>query len=119
MAAEGERQSAVLHAEGLAGALEAVTASASEAGPNTMVLQYLDALRQMASAPSTKFVLPMELTNLLAGVRSLAEQFPSPEPRSQDQAALTDASTADVTSYEHDSDSANGIKTEKGGAISP
>lgn len=113
LAAEGERQSAVLHAEGLAGALEAVTASASEAGPNTMVLQYLDALRQMASAPSTKFVLPMELTNLLAGVRSLAEQFPSPEPRSQDQAAVTDVSTADVISHVHDSDSADGIKTDK------
>lgn len=113
LAAEGERQSAVLHAEGLAGALEAVTASASEAGPNTMVLQYLDALRQMASAPSTKFVLPMELTNLLAGVRSLAEQFPSPEPRSQDQVAVTDVGTADVTSHVHDSDSADGIKTDK------
>lgn len=83
LAAEGERQSAILHAQGLAGALEAVTASAGEAGPNTMVLQYLDALRQMASSPSTKFVLPMELTNLLSGVRNLAEQFPGSKANGQ------------------------------------
>lgn len=76
LAAEGEREAAVLRAQGLAGALEAITASAGDAGPNTMALQYLEALKQMASAPSTKFVLPMELTNLLAGVRNLADQFP-------------------------------------------
>lgn len=77
LAAQGEREAAVLRAQGLAGALDAVTISAGDAGPNTMALQYLEALKQMASAPSTKFVLPMELTNLLAGVKNLADQFPS------------------------------------------
>lgn len=113
LAAEGERQSAVLHAQGLAGALEAVTASASEAGPNTMVLQYLDALRQMASAPSTKFVLPMELTNLLAGVRSLAEQFSPPAIKNQDRAVATDASAAELYNNGHNSDSVSAIKADK------
>lgn len=75
LAAEGEREAAILRAQGLAGALDAITNSAGEAGPNTMALQYLDALKQMASAPSTKFLIPMELTNLLAGVRNLADQF--------------------------------------------
>jgi hypothetical protein len=37
-----------------------------------LLLQYLDALRQVASSPSTKVLVPMELTNLLAGVRDLA-----------------------------------------------
>ena len=90
LAAEGERQAAVLRAQGLARALDAITASAGAAGPNTMVLQYLDALRQMASAPSTKFVLPMELTNLLAGVRNLAEQFSAPIPKSPSHPSAND-----------------------------
>lgn len=90
LAAEGERQAAVLRAQGLARALDAITASAGAAGPNTMVLQYLDALRQMASAPSTKFVLPMELTNLFAGVKNLADQFSSPIAKVQDQPVSND-----------------------------
>ncbi|MDA8080612.1 MAG: SPFH/Band 7/PHB domain protein [Actinomycetota bacterium] len=90
LAAEGERQAAVLRAQGLAGALDAITSSAGAAGPNTMVLQYLDALRQMASAPSTKFILPMELTNLLGGVSNLAEQFSAPIAKSQGHSAAND-----------------------------
>ena len=90
LAAEGERQAAVLRAQGLAKALDEITASAGAAGPNTMVLQYLDALRQMASAPSTKFVLPMELTNLFAGVRNLAEQFSAPIADGQDRPTAKD-----------------------------
>ena len=35
---------------------------------NTMSLQYLDALKQIGSSPSTKFVVPMELANLLSSV---------------------------------------------------
>lgn len=73
LAADGERQAAVLRADGLAGALEAITGAARSADANTMLLQYLDTLRQMASAPSTKVVLPMELTNLLSRVKDMAE----------------------------------------------
>lgn len=72
--AEGERRAAVLRWEGLAGALDAVASSAGEANANTMLLQYLDALRQMASAPSTKVVLPLELTKLLGDVQDLAQR---------------------------------------------
>jgi hypothetical protein len=35
---------------------------------NTMSLQYLDALKTIGSSPSTKFVVPMELANLLSSV---------------------------------------------------
>lgn len=78
LAAQAEKESAVLRAQGLASALDAISSSAGDAGANTMALQYLDALRQMASAPSTKFIFPMELTNLLAGVRGLSDQFQKP-----------------------------------------
>jgi hypothetical protein len=35
---------------------------------NTMSLQYLETLKQIGSSPSTKFVIPMEFTNLLSAV---------------------------------------------------
>jgi len=36
-----------------------------------MSLQYLDALKQIGASPSTKFVVPMELSNLLSSVTGL------------------------------------------------
>jgi hypothetical protein len=33
-----------------------------------MTLQYLETLKQIGTSPSTKFVIPVELTTLLAGV---------------------------------------------------
>jgi regulator of protease activity HflC (stomatin/prohibitin superfamily) len=72
LAAEGGRQAAILRAEGLSLALEQISAVARGIDPNTLLLQYLDALRQLASSPSTKVVVPMELTNLLAGLRDVA-----------------------------------------------
>jgi len=75
LSAEGDRQSAILQAEGLALALEQITAVARGVDANTLMLQYLDALRDLASSPSTKIVVPMELTSLLSGVRDLAGQL--------------------------------------------
>ena len=37
-----------------------------------MTLQYLETLKQIGSSPSTKFVIPVELTNLLAGVVNMS-----------------------------------------------
>lgn len=62
--AEGQRQSQVLKAQGFALALQAIASQAKEVDANTMSLQYLDALREVGSSPSTKFVLPMELTSM-------------------------------------------------------
>jgi regulator of protease activity HflC (stomatin/prohibitin superfamily) len=72
LSAEGDRQAAILRAEGFSLALDHISAVARGLDPNTLLLQYLDALRQVASSPSTKVLVPMELTNLLAGVRDLA-----------------------------------------------
>lgn len=63
--AEGARQSAILRAEGYALALDKVFEVANHVDSNTMSLQYLDALKALGAASSTKLVLPMELTNLL------------------------------------------------------
>jgi len=63
--AEGERQAAILRAEGFALALGTVFNVAQTVDSKTMTLQYLDMLRALGSGPATKFVLPMEFTNLL------------------------------------------------------
>jgi hypothetical protein len=39
-----------------------------------MSLQYLDALKQIGASPSTKFVVPMELSQLLSNVTGLTER---------------------------------------------
>ncbi len=63
--AEGERQAQLLRAQGFAAALKTVEEEAHMAGSNTMYLQYMNALRDIGASPSTKFVLPLELINVV------------------------------------------------------
>lgn len=81
--AEGERQSAVLEAEGqqisqklkaegYAEALKAIYEAAHTLDEKTMALQYMQMLQSVGSSPSTKFVLPMELVNLVNQFTSTA-----------------------------------------------
>ena len=74
LTAEGARQSAILRAEGFSLALGKIFEVAKTLDANTMSLQYLEALKQIGSSPSTKFVLPMELTGLLSRVTGLADE---------------------------------------------
>jgi regulator of protease activity HflC (stomatin/prohibitin superfamily) len=76
LAAEGARQAAIVQAEGFALALNQIYQSAKGLDANTMTLQYLDALTKLGSSPATKFVVPMELSGLLAGMTgSLGQSF--------------------------------------------
>ena len=68
---EGERRAAILKAEGLAQALETILVVGRGLDGNTMQLQYLETLKQVGMAPSTKIVVPMELGGLLNGLRGL------------------------------------------------
>ncbi len=63
--AEGERQAQMLKAEGYAAALKAIYVQARDIDTKTMALQYMDMLEKVGSSPSTKFVLPMELTGMV------------------------------------------------------
>ncbi|HEX9037354.1 MAG TPA: SPFH domain-containing protein [Ktedonobacterales bacterium] len=63
--AEGARQAAILRAEGYARALEQISQVARHLDSQTMSLQYLDALKSLGAAPSTKLVVPAEFTSLL------------------------------------------------------
>jgi regulator of protease activity HflC (stomatin/prohibitin superfamily) len=71
--AEGERQSSILRAEGFALALQRIFETAQGVDQKTMTLQYFDALKQIASAPSSKVVVPLELSGLAAGVAAFVD----------------------------------------------
>ncbi len=72
--AEGDKQAAVLRAEGYAGALNQIFAAAKSIDSKTMTLQYLDTLKALGASPSTKYIFPMEFTNLLAPLREYAKE---------------------------------------------
>jgi regulator of protease activity HflC (stomatin/prohibitin superfamily) len=63
--AEGERQSQLLKAEGFAQALEAIFNAAKTVDQKTMTLQYFETLKTIGASPSTKYIFPMEFTNML------------------------------------------------------
>ncbi len=72
--AEGDKQAAVLRAEGYAGALNQIFSAAKGIDSKTMTLQYLDTLKALGASPSTKYIFPMEFTNLIAPLREYAKE---------------------------------------------
>ncbi len=73
LTAEGERQSAILRAEGFSLALDKIFQIASTVDDNTMRLQYLEALKQIGASPSSKVVVPMELSGLVSAFTAISE----------------------------------------------
>ena len=65
LTAEGDQQAAVLRAEGFSTALDRISTVAEKIDANTLSLQYFDTLKALGSSESTKFIFPMEFTNLL------------------------------------------------------
>jgi regulator of protease activity HflC (stomatin/prohibitin superfamily) len=80
--AEGDRQAAILRAEGFALALTQIYNAASQVDQKTMALQYLEAFKALGASPSTKYVLPLEITSLADSFRGFLaasnEEGPSP-----------------------------------------
>ncbi len=70
--AEGQKMAQLLRAEGFAAALTEMFKSARNVDANTMLIQYLEALKTIGSSPSTKYIFPMEFTGL---VKPLAEMM--------------------------------------------
>jgi regulator of protease activity HflC (stomatin/prohibitin superfamily) len=68
--AEGERQSQILRAEGFSNALQTIFAAARGVDEKTMALQYLEALKALAAGESTKWIVPMELSELTRPITS-------------------------------------------------
>jgi regulator of protease activity HflC (stomatin/prohibitin superfamily) len=63
--AEGEKQAQLLRAEGFSAALDKIYSVAQTVDPKTMTLQYFDTLKAIGASPSTKYIFPLEFTNLL------------------------------------------------------
>ena len=72
--AEGERQAAILRAEGFSQALTRIFDAASGVDEKTMALQYLEALKALGASPSTKFVIPAEVTRWIEPLAGYIEK---------------------------------------------
>ncbi len=64
LTAEGRRQAAILEAEGYSQALTRIFEAARNIDDRTMTLQYFEALKELGQGESTKYVIPLELTDL-------------------------------------------------------
>ncbi len=62
--AQGEQQAQGLRAQGFAQALEAIHGVAQGVDQNTMALQYFATLKDLGASPSTKYIFPLEFTEL-------------------------------------------------------
>lgn len=71
--AEGLKKGAILEAEGYALALEKVFEIAQGVDNKTLMLQYLDALKDLGKGESTKFIIPTELLNLAKPISEITK----------------------------------------------
>jgi regulator of protease activity HflC (stomatin/prohibitin superfamily) len=71
--AEGDRQAAILRAQGFSEALQTIFGAAKGIDQKTMALQYLDALKALGSGPATKFVIPLEFTQLIGPIGEMVK----------------------------------------------
>jgi regulator of protease activity HflC (stomatin/prohibitin superfamily) len=71
--AEGDRQAAILRAEGFALALTQIYNAASQVDQKTMALQYLEAFKALGASPSTKYIIPLEISQLADSFRGFLE----------------------------------------------
>ena len=72
--AEGERAAQALRAEGFAVALKTIFEVAEHVDAKTMTLQYFETLKRLGDGPATKFIFPMEFTNLLKPIIGQTEE---------------------------------------------
>ena len=60
-----------MNAEGYAQALLTIFGAAKGVDEKTLMLQYLDALKALGAGPATKFILPLEFTELIRPFRGV------------------------------------------------
>ena len=64
--AEGDQQAQILRAQGFSSALDHIYQVANTVDAKTMSLQYFETLKSLGASPSTKWIFPMEFTNMLS-----------------------------------------------------
>ncbi len=72
--AEGKQKAQILEADGYAKALEEIFNAAKTVDDKTMLIQYFEALKELGAKDSTKFVLPLEFTNIIGPLAEKAKQ---------------------------------------------
>lgn len=77
--AEGQRQAQILRAEGYALAIQKMFEEIRKVDEKTMAIQYIEALKHIGESESTKFVVPMELLNLVKPFTGYAERSNAPQ----------------------------------------
>lgn len=110
--AEGDRQAAILRAEGFSQALERIFSAARGIDEKTMALQYLEALKSLGAGPATKFVIPVEFTEMLRPISSFVDRGMSMGPA---PAVVPAASPAPAESTGTDGSEGPGVSDEAGG----
>ncbi len=66
--AEGDMQAAILEAEGKRKALLEIEEAARQLTPNTLLLKYYETLEKIAVAPSSKILIPLEVSKFLTRI---------------------------------------------------
>lgn len=77
--AEAQREAQLLEAEGYALALQKISEAARQLDSNTLLLQYLETLRNLGQSTSTKWILPVEVTGLARQVGELVQNRSIPK----------------------------------------
>ncbi|MEO3993007.1 MAG: SPFH domain-containing protein [Desulfurococcaceae archaeon TW002] len=72
--AEGEMQAAILEAEGKKRALLEIEEAARQLTHNTLLLKYYETLEKIAVAPSSKILIPMEVSKFLIRISEFLEK---------------------------------------------
>lgn len=73
VSAEWQRKATVIEAEGQATALRMLDEAATSIDEKTKSLKYYEMLKSLGEGSATKYVLPLELTNLAKGLTSMQE----------------------------------------------
>jgi regulator of protease activity HflC (stomatin/prohibitin superfamily) len=107
---EGERQARILQAEGYSLALQTIFNIARNIDSKTLALQYMDTLKQLGASPSTKYIFPMEFTNLVQGLTQFIQQA-STEGSSTPSAVVVPDSTAPTHPTMSETESPSGSGT--------
>ena len=72
--AEGVRQQSILEAEGYSEALKRIFQAAKVIDDRTVTLQYFEALKELGQGAATKYVIPLELTDLARRLGNFLDQ---------------------------------------------
>lgn len=115
---EGERQSRILQAEGYSLALQTIFNVARGIDSKTMSLQYMDTLKQLGASPSTKFVFPMEFTNLVQGLNTFIQQASTTGSSDESMVVVPNstAASSNAPARQRPSGSGTGTSTSEQGA---